>query len=107
VPAEILKAWRAAGAHAKGVHADWNKRINELDRGKRAEFDRRIKGDLPKQALADAVRALKEKLAAQPKEIATRNASELALESLIPALPEMIGGSADLTGSNNTAWLQP
>src|SRR5690349_18858198 len=66
VPAEILKAWRAAGAHAKGVHADWNKRINELDRGKRAEFDRRIKGDLPKQALADAVRALKEKLAAQP-----------------------------------------
>jgi len=102
VPAEILKAWRAAGTHAKGVHADWNKRINELDRGKRAEFDRRIKGDLPKQALADAVRALKEKLAAQPKEIATRNASELALESLIPALPEMIGGSADLTGSNNT-----
>ena len=102
VPADILKAWHAAGTYAKGAHADWNKRINELDRSKRAEFDRRIKGDLPKQALADAIRTLKEKLAAQPKEMATRNASELALESLIPALPEMIGGSADLTGSNNT-----
>jgi transketolase len=45
---------------------------------------------------------VKEKLAAQPKEIATRTACEFALESLIPALPEMIGGSADLTGSNNT-----
>jgi transketolase len=102
VPADILKAWRAAGTHAKSAHADWNKRLTELDRGKRAEFDRRIKGDLPKQALADALRTVKEKLATQPKEIATRNASELVLESLVPALPEMIGGSADLTGSNNT-----
>src|SRR5262249_10270131 len=58
--------------------------------------------DLPRQPLADAVCAVKEKLAAQPKDIATRAASELVLESLIPALPEMIGGSADLTGSNNT-----
>ena len=61
-----------------------------------------MKGDLPKQALADAVREVKEKLAAQPKDIASRTACEFALESLIPALPEMIGGSADLTGSNNT-----
>jgi len=48
------------------------------------------------------MREIKEKLAASPKEIATRTACEFALESLIPALPEMIGGSADLTGSNNT-----
>ena len=48
------------------------------------------------------MRALKEKLSAAPKEIATRSASELALESLTAALPEMLGGSADLTGSNNT-----
>src|SRR5262249_50377380 len=102
VPADILKAWRTAGTHAKGAHTDWNKRLNELDRGRRAECDRRTKGGLPKQALADAVRTVKEKLAAEPKEIATRNASELALESLVPALPELIGGSADLTGSNNT-----
>ncbi len=102
VPADILKAWRTAGARSKSAHADWKARLGALDAGKRAEFDRRMKGDLPKTALADAVRATKEKLAAQPKDIATRTACEFALESLIPALPEMIGGSADLTGSNNT-----
>src|SRR5262249_38108900 len=102
VPADILKAWRTAGGRSKGIHADWKKRVAGLDGSKRTEFERRLRGDLPPRALADAVRAVKERLAAQPKEIATRAASELALESLIPALPEMIGGSADLTGSNNT-----
>ncbi len=53
-------------------------------------------------ALNAAVRAVKESLYKEPKEIATRTACEFALESLIPAVPEMIGGSADLTGSNNT-----
>ena len=51
---------------------------------------------------ASAVRSVKDKLAAAPKDMATRSASEFALESLVPALPEMLGGSADLTGSNNT-----
>ncbi len=60
-----------------------------------------MKGDLP-GALNAAIRSLKEGLAAAPKEIATRVACELALEAIIPAVPEMIGGSADLTGSNNT-----
>src|SRR6185437_13846932 len=85
---------------SKPTHADWSKRFAALDAGKRAEFERRMKGDTPK--LAEAVRAVKESLAATPKDIATRTACEFALESLIPALPEMIGGSADLTGSNNT-----
>jgi transketolase len=102
VPADILKAWRTAGVRSKGIHADWKRRIAELAGSKRAEFERRMAGDLPKQALADAVRTVKEKLAAQPKEMATRAASEFVLEGLVPALPEMIGGSADLTGSNNT-----
>ena len=60
-----------------------------------------MRGDLP-GALNAAVRAVKESLAKEPKEIATRTACEFALESIIPAVPEMIGGSADLTGSNNT-----
>ena len=60
-----------------------------------------MRGDLP-GALNAAVRAVKESLHKEPKEIATRTACEFALESLIPAVPEMIGGSADLTGSNNT-----
>ncbi|HEY5216028.1 MAG TPA: transketolase C-terminal domain-containing protein, partial [Pseudolabrys sp.] len=102
IPADILSAWRKAGERCKGAHADWSQRLAALDAGQRAEFERRMKGDLPKQALADAVRAVKQSLTATPKEIATRTACEFALESLIPALPEMIGGSADLTGSNNT-----
>jgi transketolase len=102
IPADVLSAWRKAGERSKAAHAEWNKRLAALDAGKRAEFERRMKGDLPKQALADAVRKVKEALAAGPKDIATRSSSEFALESLIPAVPEMIGGSADLTGSNNT-----
>ena len=57
---------------------------------------------MPADKLSAAVAAVKQKLAETPKEIATRAASEFALEALTPALPEMIGGSADLTGSNNT-----
>jgi transketolase len=102
VPADILKVWRETGARSKGTHAEWRKRLAALDGNKRAEFERRMKADLPEQALTDAVRAVKQKFAAQPKDIATRAASEIVLESLIPAIPEMIGGSADLTGSNNT-----
>jgi transketolase len=102
IPDDILAEWRKAGARSKDVHAEWNKRLTALDAGKRAEFERRLKGDLPMPALADAVRKVKETLAAAPKNIATRAASEFALESLVPAVPAMIGGSADLTGSNNT-----
>ncbi|MBI3705658.1 MAG: transketolase [Rhizobiales bacterium] len=102
IPADILSQWRQAGERSKGAHAEWSQRLAALDAAQRAEFTRRMAGDLPKQALTDAVAAVKQSLAATPKEIATRTACEFALESLIPALPEMIGGSADLTGSNNT-----
>ena len=102
IPADILSAWRAAGERSKGAHADWNKRLAALDAKQRAEFERRAKGELSAQALDAAVRAVKESLAATPKDIASRSASEFALETLVPALPEMVGGSADLTGSNNT-----
>ena len=102
IPADILSAWRKAGERCNVTHADWSKRLAALDAGKRAELERRMKGDLPNPAFADAVAAVKQSLAATPKDIATRTACEFALESLIPALPEMIGGSADLTGSNNT-----
>jgi transketolase len=101
VPADILTAWRTAGQRAKSPRSDWDKRMLALPAEQRAEFARRMRGDLPK-ALAEAVKAVKEKLAAEPKNIATRSSSEYALESLAAAVPEMIGGSADLTGSNNT-----
>ena len=102
VPNEILSSWRAAGERSRGAHADWDKRFAALDKAQQIEFTRRMNGEVSKPALTAAVKAVKESLAAAPKEIATRTACEFALESLIPALPEMIGGSADLTGSNNT-----
>jgi transketolase len=101
IPTPILDAWRAAGARRKPARLAWEARVAALDPDKRAEFERRISGDLG-EALAAAVGDVKRKLAAAPKEIATRSASEFALETLTAALPEMIGGSADLTGSNNT-----
>jgi transketolase len=101
IPADVLTQWRAAGQRGKATHKEWDKRLAALPADKRAEFERRMKGDLP-GALNAAIRSLKEKLAAEPKDIASRTACEFALESIIPAVPEMIGGSADLTGSNNT-----
>jgi transketolase len=101
IPDDVRAAWKKAGERSRGTRADWDKRLVALDPQQRAEFERRIAGKIS-PALASAIRAVKEKAAAKPEEIATRKASELALESLIPALPEMIGGSADLTGSNNT-----
>ncbi|MBN8963903.1 MAG: transketolase [Rhizobiales bacterium] len=101
IPADVLTQWRAAGQHSKATRAAWDKRLAGLAGDKKAEFERRMRGDLP-GALNGAIRAIKESLAKEPKEIATRTACEFALESIIPAVPEMIGGSADLTGSNNT-----
>src|SRR5262245_45100803 len=102
IPAEVREMWRGAGLAGKAAHQAWNDRLNAQPAARRAEFERRIRGELPKDRLAAAVRSVKEKLAATPKEVATRAASETALEALTAALPEMIGGSADLTGSNNT-----
>ena len=93
--------WRAAGERGRPARLAWEKRLAACDPAKRAEFERRNRGELPGK-LAAAIKDLKQKLAAAPKEIASRAASELALDALTVALPEMIGGSADLTGSNNT-----
>jgi transketolase len=101
IPTDILDWWRAAGARGKSAHKAWTERLAALPIEKRGEFARRINGDLP-LALSDVVRRYKEKLATEPKEIATRIASQNALEVLTAAVPEMVGGSADLTGSNNT-----
>jgi transketolase len=102
VPADVRDMWRRAALSGKAAHQAWTDRLNSAPPARRAEFERRARGELPKDGLAAAVRSVKEKLAAAPKEVATRAASETALETLTVALPEMIGGSADLTGSNNT-----
>jgi transketolase len=101
VPTDVLTSWRAAGQRSKAARRDWDKRLAALPTDKRAEFERRMRGELP-GAVNAAVCAVKEKLAKEPKDIATRAASEMALDALVSAVPELIGGSADLTGSNNT-----
>ena len=102
IPAEVREMWRDAGLAGKATHQAWDDRLKAAPSARRAELERRIRGELPGDKLAAAVRSVKEKLAATPKEVATRAASEAALEALTAAAPEMIGGSADLTGSNNT-----
>jgi transketolase len=101
IPAYILEPWRAAGERGRPARLAWEKRIAALDANTRGEFERRLHGELGEK-LATAVKGLKQKLAATPKDIATRASSEFALDDLTVALPEMVGGSADLTGSNNT-----
>src|SRR5262245_11984191 len=102
IPAEVRERWRSAGRAGKPAHAAWHDRLNALPAARRTEFERRLRGDLPLDKILPAVHAVKETFAASSKEIATRAASEIALEALTAAVPEMIGGSADLTGSNNT-----
>jgi len=102
IPADIRDMWRNAGRAGEAARLAWTARLKALPAALRAEFERRLRGEVGKDKIVAAVAAVKEKLAAAPKEMATRTASEHALEVITPALPEMIGGSADLTGSNNT-----
>ncbi|MBV8565334.1 MAG: transketolase [Methylobacteriaceae bacterium] len=101
IPDEILEAWRAVGRKGAVAHAAWKTAHAALPMERRAEFDRRLAGNLPRTFDA-VVKAYKEKLAAEPVEIATRKASEAMLKVLAPAVPELITSSADLTPSNNT-----
>ena len=98
IPADIKAEWEAAGRRGASARAEWETRLSAA--GQRAEFERRMKGDLPAGDLG--LRAYLDGLIAAPQKVATRKASEMALEVLTAAVPEMIGGSADLTGSNNT-----
>ena len=101
VPADVREHWRTAGKRGQAEHAAWSQRLQALAADKRADFEGRIAGKLP-AALAAAVLSVKQQLAAAPQEIASRIASERALEAITAAVPAMVGGSADLTGSNNT-----
>lgn len=105
VPADILEAWRSAGSASAGKRAEWQKRLAAADPKVRAEFERRMAGALP-EGLDAAIAAYKQKLVADKPKVATRKSSEMALEVINGVVPETIGGSADLTGSNNTKTSQ-
>jgi transketolase len=99
VPEAILAAWRSVGQRGRPAFEAWQRR--HAAHPERAEFDRRIAGDLPPAADA-AIAAVKKSAAAEAPKLATRQSSQKVLDALAPAVPELIGGSADLTGSNNT-----
>jgi transketolase len=101
VPDGVLGQWRQAGDAGAVQRQEWESRIQALDGDRRAEFLRTLAGDLP-GGWEDAVSAHKAKVAGDAPAWATRKASGEALEALTAAIPEMIGGSADLTGSVNT-----
>ena len=101
VPDDVLKAWREIGAHGAAARAEWEVRFAELGSRKRAEFERRLRHERP-ASLAKALKDHKKKLLESPLNIATRKSSEAAIEVIAAAMPmEFVGGSADLTGSNN------
>lgn len=97
IPDEILASWRQLGEKGAAARADWDKRLS--DHPQASEFQRRMAGELPE---GGAMQDYLESLAKDPPKVATRKASEMALGAITEALPEMLGGSADLTGSNNT-----
>jgi len=101
VPDDILAAWRGVGARGKPQNDAWRARLTGLEPEQRAEFERRIRGDLPKD-FDGVIDAYKRKLAEDAPEIATRKAGEAALNVIAPAVPELVTSSADLTPSNNT-----
>lgn len=101
IPANILDAWRTAGARSQSLSASWKQRYDALDAATRAEIERRLGGHPPAH-FNDAIAAFKARLVEAPAPVATRKASQNVLEAINPLLPETIGGSADLTGSNNT-----
>jgi transketolase len=105
IPTDIAAAWdaRAAGAAAE---AEWRKRFEAYRRdyaGLAEEFERRMSGELPEN-WPERSRSIIESLQERGGDVATRKSSQLALEAFGPSLPELIGGSADLAGSNLTIW---
>jgi transketolase len=101
IPQDILDAWRAAGTRGKDARAKWQDRLQSTDAATQQEFRRRIAGDLP-AGWSEAVAALKRQFGEEQPKIATRQASKITLDTLAAAIPELVGGSADLTGSNLT-----
>ena len=101
IPADIKAAWEAIGRKGIAARKEWEARMAALPAAKQAEFARIFAGDAPAK-LAVAIRAVKKAAVETMPKVATRRASEMVLEAVNPVMGETMGGSADLTGSNNT-----
>ncbi len=105
IDSEILDLWRISGLQSAQPRKDWEKRLKALDPEVRGQFERRMRGELP-ATFGDTMLELKQKLAHEKPTMATRKSSETVLEVINGVVPETLGGSADLTGSNNTKTSQ-
>lgn len=105
IPEDVLDAWRLSGLRSTKARQEWIARLEATDADKKAEFKRRFAGDMPGN-FDSSINAFKKKVAADNPTVATRKASEDALEVINGILAETIGGSADLTPSNNTKTSQ-
>ncbi len=101
IPAEIKSRWEGFGARGAEERAAWEERLEAASAARQAEFRRTLDGEAPKK-LSATIKALKKQVSENQPKVATRKSSEMVLEVVNPIMPETLGGSADLTGSNNT-----
>ncbi|SFK57658.1 transketolase [Shimia haliotis] len=101
VPADIKAQWEAIGTRGAADREAWEGRFAEASKQKQDRFNRAYALDAPKK-LSATVKALKKQISEEQPSVATRKSSEMALAAINPIMPETVGGSADLTGSNNT-----
>jgi transketolase len=101
IPADVKAQWEAIGSRGAEDRAAWEARFAEISQSRQDRFTRAYALEAPKK-LASAVRALKKQVSEEQPKVATRKASEMALAAINPIMTETVGGSADLTGSNNT-----
>ncbi|HEV8030007.1 MAG TPA: transketolase [Stellaceae bacterium] len=101
IPDDVRQEWREAGGRGAAARRDWEQRLNGLPAERRGEFLRRQKGQLPSD-LDKVIAGVCDEFRGKNAKLATRQASGAVLDALVPVLPELLGGSADLTPSNNT-----
>ncbi|WP_407059605.1 transketolase [Candidatus Liberibacter solanacearum] len=105
IPDEIMKEWRSVGLRSSQIRADWQSHLSSIESDVQKEFNRRFSDELP-DCFDNTIMQLKKKIGESKPEVATRKSSEMVLEVINDCLPEIIGGSADLTGSNGTKTSQ-
>jgi len=101
IPADVKSAWEEIGKRGASTYAAWAKRLSATSPARQAEIARIFNRDMPTK-LSARIRALKKQISAEAPKVATRQSSEMVLEVVNPILQETVGGSADLSGSNNT-----
>ncbi|MEL7114889.1 MAG: transketolase [Pseudomonadota bacterium] len=101
IPENIKARWEEIGLRGTGARVGWEERFSNLSTSRQAQFTREQTGEMPKK-LSATIKRFKAELTAEAPKLATRAASERVLQVINPIVPETVGGSADLTGSNNT-----